>query len=368
MFDLSQNGWSHDAVVDLLQSSYGLANTKYRVDVLRDGAPIAQIKYTDCRIDCESEQDVKYSMNITLEGSPWLQYSVDFLQPVMFIEKNGLKFECKLVPMKPMTPVKRIYDGYSMLSIDAYDELVMIKTSSLGKLLHFPAYTIYTTAIENELIESGYRYIKIEPSPLYMSIEREDWERSDNKLQIYNMLLREINYTDLTVDNYGSVISRPYTLPTIESARIRYMVDRSNIVPRKTLEMDSYALPNVFTGIASNPDIEIPLIYIFQNTDPSSPSSIVNNGGYAIHEVLSFNDIADKQTLIDAVHRRAAEVNASYEHVTIQTNNMPHHETYEPIFFWCDGVEGLFEEISWSISNFGPDGTMSHVARRLIYE
>lgn len=337
MIDLSQNGWGHNDIIALLESREGLAKTKYRVDVIRNGVQYGTVEYISCSINCDCEADVKYDMKITMRPFDGFQISTDFLQPVMYIEQEEALLEFPFVPMKPMTPEKNINYGYEMWDVQCYDSLVMLKTSSLGRIPYFVKGQTYTTIIEQELNSSGYQQINIEPSPLTLEYDREDWEIGDKKLQVYNALLREINYTDLAPDIDGVIYSKKYNAPTVQSAGIQYTVSKSNIIPEKTSRTDSYAVPNIFIGTASNPDMEEPLYYEFMepSTDPSNPASIVNNGGYPIYEVLNFTNIADRQTLIDAVHRRASEVMAMYERVSVITQIMPNHAIYESIIFNC---------------------------------
>lgn len=370
MIDLSQNGWSHDAIIDLLQSEEGLLNTRYRVDVLRDGVKYGEASYESCSITCDCEREIKYDMDIRMLPFADIRYSFDYLQPVMFIEHGGLSFEFPYVPMKPMNPVRRIYNGYEMEEIQCYDELIMLKSSNLGEVPYFQKGQIYTTIIEDELIKSGFSRVNIEPSPLYIATDREDWEISDKKLQVYNGLLLEINYTDLAPDVDGVIYAKKYVTPTIQNTGIQYTVSKSNIIPEKTSQIDSYAVPNIFIGTASNPDLDELLYYKFvePSTDPSNPGSIVNNGGYPIYETLSFNNIADRQTLIDAVHRRASEVMSIYERASFSTQIMPMHGIRDSLIVNCEGLTGLYQEYGWSINLFGSSGVMQHEVRKLMYE
>lgn len=368
MIDLSQNGWSHDAVVDFLLSEQGRKQVQYRIDITREGVSRSSVNYTECSLYCDSTANVKYTGKMTTEDTSDIDFALDFLRPAMFFRKNGLLFDYPFVPLKPMTPAIQAEDGYSLFSIEAYDETYLLENNNLGEILTFQRGTSYTAAVLNALLGDGFRLVEIEHSPLAMTTYRQDWEITDNKLEVYNGLLEEINYTQLAPDRDGVIFSKPYTEPNPSMARIRYDSRKSPCVfPIKTIERDGWKRPNRFVGTAFNSNMDEPLEYVFVNEDPSSPTS-AGRAGYTLTEVLDYGNVANRETLIALVHRHAEEAGRSYEYSTLPTAIMPYHELRDTVSVNSYGVNGVFEETGWSINNFGPSGTMTHQLRRIVYE
>jgi hypothetical protein len=369
MYNLAQNGWSHDAVIDLLKSEEGVIKTQYRIDIIRgDGGKVGEALYTDCELSCDADAEIKYSGRITLSEDNTIDFARDFLRPVMFIRHDGLLFECPFTPLRPVTPKINVLGGYKTYDIDMFDALITLQGSSLGYVPYYPKGTVYTTAVQEFIERSGYRHVNIEPSVHAMAQDREEWEISDDKLQLANGLLEEINYTGLCIDRDGVVYAKPYREPAISNAGIRYEIeDFPWILPEKEIVMDSYKVPNIFIGTAINPESDRELFFEYRNTDPSSPTAI-QNIGYERTEAVNYSHIATQELLADAVIRRASEVKRSYESITVPTIIMPHHELYETIVFNCYGVEGITQETGWSINRFGKGGVMKHMVRRIVYE
>lgn len=366
MIDLSQHGYSHDKVLDTLQSAWGLKNTQYRVDVLQGGTVLGTLDYQSCSLECNGQGEVKYYSRITCDKIE-LDFRSVMLQPVMYYERNGKTFEFPFPPLIPITVKEKISAGASLLDIEAYDETIKIQENSVGEVVHFPRGTVYTAAVDQLLRAAGFTKINLESSGLSMESEREDWEESDYILTIVNQLLEEIGYMSLAVDRDGVLYSRKYQEPNASLAKIHYAAGKDSVIGfSKQIENDGYKLPNRFIGTVYTSDMQEPWRYERTVTDPSYPSSYTNLG-YLITEVTKYDNIASYEVLRDNVHRRALEAMASYEYATLQTAIMPHHDVWEVMTVESEGVNGLYEEPSWNIDNFGPGGWMAHRLRKVVY-
>lgn len=366
MIDLSMHGYSHEKVLDLVQSSRGLRNMQYRVDILADGVKVGELNYQSCTIECSGLGEVKYLARITCEKMGY-DYRTVTLQPVMFLEHGGHLFEFPFPPLMPVTVAERIEEGRTLQDIEAYDETVRIQENSIGEVLYIPKGSVYTAAIDDILRKAGFAKINIESSGLFMDTDREDWEESDYVLTIVNELLDEIGYLSLAVDRDGVLYSKKYEEPDVGRARIHYATGKNSVIHfSKQVENDGYKRPNRFIGIVFSDDMDEPWRYEYTNTDPAYPAS-VENLGYVITEVIKYNNIASYETLRDNVHRRASEAAASYEYATLSTAIMPHHGVREILTVQSEGVNGVYEEIGWRIDRFQPGGLMTHNLRKVIY-
>jgi len=365
MVNLSQNGFTHNQILKFLKSEEGIRSVNYRLDVTRSGILIREAKYIDCSIECKSDENIKYSASITIEPNDLFNWRTDRIVPVIHFAYQGSSFEYPLVPMRAETVSHEIHDGYTLLKIEAFDELMALKNNSFGYVPYFSAGTIYTTAIAKILQDIGFEQTNIYPSNKAMQTDREDWSEDSNILETLNGLLDEIGYRSLAVNRDGIVYSSEYEEPGIATAEIHYNVGKDSVIQAsKTLEFDSYNKPNRFVGIVNNPDLEEPLRYVYENSDPSSPISTVNR--YSVTQVVAYDSIADIETLAANIIRLAADVSADYEYATLTTANMPHHELWEDITIQSNGVSGVYQETGWTM-DFKKGGTMKHNLRRRVY-
>lgn len=366
MIDLAVHGLTHEKVLALLQSEWGIRNAKYRIDVLENGGKSAELDYTACNLECDGLGEVKYFASITAIGNDY-DYRKVLLQPVMYFEYQGSLFEFPFVPLKPVTVTETVNEGVVTQEIEAYDETVNIQENSIGKVLYYPQGTVYTAAIEDLLYSAGYTNINIEPSGLAMRENREDWEDSDHILTIVNQLLEEIAYNSLSADREGILFAKKHVEPSATTARIHYAAGNNSVIGlEKRLENDGWRRPNRFVGTVFTSDMDEPWRYEYINTDPAYPASVPNLG-YTISQVQSFDNVADYSTLQDNVLRWSRETAASYEYVTLRTAIMPHHEAMEAITLDAEAAEGLYEETGWRIDSFAPGGWMEHSLRRVVY-
>lgn len=371
MIDLSRSGYSHEHVLKLLHTPQWIKGMNYRIDITRNGVPLPSLKngidYTDATIEYNGKSEVKHSGSITMRANGDINWNTDRIKPVMWIEHQGTLFEFSFVPMIGVTPKPTITPGYEYIDVECYDETIKLQENSLDEVPFFRKGTVYTTEITKMLEADGFDYVYIEPSGLTMSSDREDWGEDTDKIVLYNDLLSEINYTGLTVDRNGRISARKYIQPDIANAKISYTENnKSVLLGQKKITYDSYKRPNSFKGIVFNSDMDEPLYYKHQNTDPSSPTSIPSVG-YVRHKNLIYDNVPDLATLQELVHRDAFEYAKSYEYATITTTNMPYHEDMEVISVISDGVEGIYEESAWKM-RFAKGGTMTHDLQKVVFE
>ncbi len=372
MVDLARDGMPHVQVERAIRHAHHVGDVSYHIYAVRSGIRIAECKYTECSLSCDSKDnrkeapdpnanaEVNYTGQITFFEDSRINLETDLLQPVM--RAAGMEF--LFVPLKPMSYSREIAAEGALLHVEAYDESVLIQENSIGSILFFPRGMPYTAAVTQLLEVPGSLIFNVEPSPLSFPADREDWEESDYILTVANQLLREINYTNLTVDRSGVITSKKYVEPSVVNAGIHYDDGDFNVlIPGKTIELDGYKKPNWFKGVSFNPDMKTPLEYVYQIDDPSIAISIPRQNGIMRREILNFDSVPDLDTLRQRVVRHAMEVAQAYERVAFSTAIMPHHETNEIMTIRAPGITGLYVETGWSIGSFGQGGVMAHNVR-----
>ena len=118
-------------------------------------------------------------------------------------------------------------------------------------------------------------------------------------------------------------------------------------------------------AIVSNPDYDMPLTATAENDSIASALSTVNRGRRIV-SVESLDNIASAAELQAYVNNKRAQSMISTETVRFYTANNPVHGIGDVIALHHEALEGIFEEIAWSITlEAGAD--MMHEARRAMY-
>lgn len=366
MINLAQQGYTHDQIIRMLHFPDGVDRSRYKLEILRQNVVIGLADYTECSFECNYFNQVKFAGSARIKDDPRINWNIDFLRPVKMWDLPDATLEFPFVPLKPMTVSDEIQDNVIFKNIEMYDESIVLQGNSLGETVLFPAGTSYLAAVEELLFKANFMNVSIHPSNKTLKTDR-IFEPGEELLTIANTLLGEINYRSLEMGRDGILTSFEYVLPSIEQAQIHYRADNKSVMePEKSLERDSFKQPNRFIGFMANPDIEIPLRYEFVNTSPASPTSTVNQRYIITAPPRQYDNVADYDTLVSLVQRWATETEQSYEHIKMTTSIMPHHKVREVITVDAFGVNGVFTETGWRITNFSHDGKMEHDLRAIV--
>ena len=376
MIDLSQHGYTHDQIVDSLGRKTGMDSARYGIEILRNTVVVGVIGqqeaggslgFTECTLECDSENEVKYSASITMADDPRINWQTDLLRPVMFWPWQGLTFVFRFVPLMPVTVADTISREGFFRRIEAYDESVVLQGNSLDTTLLYEQGTPYLKVIKEMITQTGFTNISIAPSDKALATDRM-FEAGEERLEIANTLLSEINYRSLEMDQSGVLVSSPYRQPSISEAQISYTAGRYSLLEHdKEIERDSFKRYNRFIGYCTNPDLEEPLRAVFTNTSPGSPTSTINQRGRIITAPpIQYNNVADQETLAALVQKQAAEVAASYRYASIGTAISPQHTVFDVLTVSGGGISGIWEETAWSI-DFAAR-TMQHQLRSVSFE
>lgn len=366
MINLSQNGLTHNEIIDNLMSKW-LPYIQYRVDLIRDNSKIKTLEYQQCSVKCLNKAEIKYSASLTIKETE-IDKNKDQIRLIMYVEDNQKIFEFPFVPLNIISSKIIIKKGIRLLNIECLDNNYFLQQSCLGEVPYFSKGTSYTSTISNLIRKVGFTYTNIQPTNKSFIYDREEWKANDKVLSVVNNLAKEINYEDITIDINGVPFSKPYKSLDINNFHINYKADNKSIIfEDKSVEFDNWNKPNIFLASVFPEELEKPINVEYKNTNPADPTSILNSKYKIIHVFDNIKNIADYESLYAETIRLANEISSNYEKAELKTSIMPHHETNELISVSCDGITGFWQEISWSIDNFSPGGKMTHELRRIYY-
>lgn len=341
-----------------------IRNYSVRIDVTRNGSTVTTLNPVgEPLIDCNSETSIKMSMSGTFVDDPDVNWLTDELVPYQII--NGIEYP---VGVFPVGTVSESYDenGMKSVTVDAYDRCMILNQIKTESILHFSSGTNYLTAIGQLLTDAGIA-LRIEtPTDATMQTDREDWEIGTAYLEIVNTLLAEISYEQIWFNQDGWAILQPVRTPQASNINHRYgPSEEINLLKRPcSAETDMFDAPNVFIAICSNPDLDQPMVATAINDSPMSSLSTFKRGRrivktYKVDNVPSQDEL---QAYIDAIRLNGM---MTYETVTISTANLPNHGVFDTVAIAHPDVDGIFQEVSWSLV-LAPGQAMIHKLRRSV--
>lgn len=294
-------------------------------------------------------------------GDHWEIVEVDFnmfsdrLRPVVEIGDQEHNFGDFLVIAAPLTDsgVEQTY------SIEAYDETMLLKQSTLATRKYYAAGTKYLNIIMELLTECGINKVIKDDTSAAITIDHE-YAIETTYLEIVNELLDEIGYSHVYAGADGYIFVRKNI--TKATADFYYNDKNSTITSAIKTDTDIYSLPNVVVGYVSSPDIPTVLRAKRTNDNPNSVISTIRRG-YNVVQSYQFDDCPDLDTLSRAVDQKFLEASQATETAEIQTMPDGDHEYGSYIALGHSDNNGLYREVEWSVS---ANGTMKHKLERKV--
>lgn len=366
----------------------------YRIDIIRSGAVIGNLKARNCSICFNSDAEVmrgaklsiyKGSANLNktvfkvdgfyFDGEHYFNGNWTFKQSIYeygFMEDFNL-FTDRIRPVLIRDGVESslgvymiisspevISDNYNYYDIEAYDETMILKQTGTEDRVFFAQGTKYIDIITSFLTQAGFSNVIIDRTDLEINRDIE-YEIGESYISIINGLLDEINYNHVYANMDGNIV--------ISSKKEKLLPDFIyrdktvfNILKPLRVTTDIYNLPNVLIGIASNPDTREPIIYKKVNNDLGSRISVVNRG-YKVVKKYRLNDVASENVLKDYIDSKYLETTQTTETLDFETAIEPAHELNSYIQISTNILEGFFVEKEWSL-DLDVKATMKHRAER----
>lgn len=300
-------------------------------------------------------------------GRYYTFYSQQFaplLKEIKDIQKSGW-VEFPLGVFLLSSPTKKEENGVIVREVDAFDGLVILNEDKFAERYGFAAGTTYYQAVTSLLQGAGITQYNIGHTDKTLPRDIE-FEIGTSKLLAINELLRAINFEPIHVDVNGYFISQEYRSPSLKTPEYYYVTDSQSVTfGGMSEELDIFNVANKWVAVVSNAELE-PLVSVYENNSPVSPTSIVNRGR-TIVDFREVDNAADQESLDAYVERIAFEASQVYGKVEFETAIMPFHD-YNDVFevdFADLGVKGLYSETAWSFP-FEVGGRMKHSVRRVV--
>lgn len=335
-----------------------------RVDVIRNGATLTTLHHiSDPLIDCNSEAQIKTSMSGVFRNDAKVNWLTDELIPYQVI--NGTEYPVGVFSVGTVS-YGHDENGVETVTVEAYDRCLILNQAKSERIIHFPAGKNYIAAVEELLTEAGIVLYMSTPTEAAMQTDREDWQIGTPYLNIINTLLSEINYSQIWFDNQGFAQLHPVKTPQASNIDHRYgLKERINLLRRPcTIETDMFDAPNVFIAVCSNPDLDAPMVAMAVNDNPMSSLSVFRRGRRIV-KTYKVDNIPSQAELDAYVNTLKLSGMIASEVATISTANLPGHGVFDTVAITHPDIEGIFQEISWSLV-LAPGQAMLHKIRRSV--
>jgi hypothetical protein len=366
MQQIEQGNYTRQQIIDMLHGPR--VEMKFRYDLLNksdqklgelDGVQEAEVSMT-------AFADIKRTAKIKMKDNTDIDWLSDRIQPFVLFrmpDKNWIEYPTGIFLLS--SPQRKEESGNVYRDVECYDGLQVLLDDKVESRYTIAQGTLYTLAINNILAGAGISKGQITPSTAVLVTDRE-WEIGTPKLNIINELLQEINYTSLWCDEWGYYVATPYVLPIDRQIEYEYEDDELSVLyPGIAEELDLFNVPNKWVVTQSNAETE-PLVSIYTNNNPDSPTSTVNRGR-TIVDFRTVDNIADQTALYDYTRRIAYDASQVFGYIEFETAIMPFHSYMDmlQIRYSKLGIDNRYVETIWSYP-LRIDGRMTHRARRVV--
>lgn len=344
----------------ILHMLSGSREEYYKLELVdRYGIKKKNLELVDGKLSIDSTAQIKRAASVSFKEDASISYLTDRIKPYMGIKiGNTIKWWAlgTYLMIKPI-----IKNG--IVNVQCFDETMILQQSQVLEPKLFLAGTNYGEVLRYFLISCGLTKINIESTSYTLPTDL-IVDDSKNKLEWFNDLAEQINFTQLMVNSEGWLVSRKYIEPSpLNVGYIYQNNDLSVIIGNPDLTMDYWKIPNVFKRTVSNPEVDV-LTSIYKNTTPTSPYSIKNRG-FEIVDNQAVDNIANQIELDNLTRKAAFNASQIYQEVDFITVNMPHHEIGDILDLRHNMLKGIFVEQGYEMP-LKAGGQMTHKVKRLV--
>ena len=407
---LARDGYTEQEVKNALHGRSGSRQIKFRFDVIQNGAVVKSV-VADGSVSLSTENTIQRTAQFTLyEEIDWLK---DEIKPVFLLRMpdstsgtvvyimpcsvfdslnltaaqfdalnltgadidNGFYtsggrsekwIEFPLGVVVPSTPTRQSEDAETSWAVEAYDRTVILKEDCFIENAYYAAGTSYLSVINDILLDAGVENVLSDSSDEVLAADRE-FEYGTSRLEAVNALLSEINFNPIFCDADGNFVLEKYVEATAANPDYTYAADDLSVIGRDTQsEIDSYAIPNIFIAVCSNPDLDEDYRSVWVNNNPASRLSTVQRGRNIVSEIYQPDSITSQDALDAYIAKIGQEATLrGYEQFTFITALMPIHGSGDVLNISHPDVSGTFVESEWSM-DLSHDAEMSHTAKRIV--
>ncbi|MFV0550521.1 MAG: hypothetical protein ACK5L6_01185 [Anaerorhabdus sp.] len=286
------------------------------------------------------------------------EFKFDMMTDRIMISINGKSVGIFMIVASPLS-----YDDKNdKYSLEIYDETFIVDQSCLTSRLFITSGTKYIDFIRMRLTTLGFSNVLSDDSDLSFTSDRE-FEYGMNELELINLLLTEMNYNSLHIDENGyiKITKKENTL----TPKHKYFAGKNSILLNQmTSNFDIYNIPNIFVGVVSNPDVPM-MQYTRINDDIGNKLSTIRRG-YNVPKTYKFDNIASEEELKTFIDNEYVKSLQTIQVVNISTKIENNHEFEDVVQLHTNDIKGLFREVSWEI-NLSTGGTMTHTLERAVF-
>ncbi len=345
-----------------------IRDASFRVDVLRNGAPVTQLQWdtgSPPQIITDRAATIHGSLKGTFLPNETAVFESDELRPWMVLD--GV--ETPLGVYQAATVANKGATGSTRVEIEAYDRCWRVYTQKTETILHLSAGSSYLTEIRKLLTACGVALVIATPSDATLQTDREDWDIGTSYLTIINALLAEINYESVWFDASGVCRLEPYQEPSAAAIDWRYgttdlFLPQQHPGPDWSDETDIFDAPNVFVVVCSNPDLDAAMVATAVNDNPASKKSTFSRG-MRITSVERVDNIASQEELQAYADKRRNESLLAARAITFYTLNEPGHGVGDVIAITHERIGGIYLETGWQMT-LAAGNLMTHSAKRTV--
>ena len=311
----------------------------------------------DIQMDCTA--DIQKSATLEFIETSNVNYLSDRLKPYMGLKVNG---SIKWWPLGVFLMVQPNCSG-GKVRAQCFDETIILQQSQVFDRKMFVKGTNYGEVLRYFLISSGITKINIQSTELVLP-DNLIIDDSKNKLEWFNYIAEQINYTKLAVNATGWFTSKKYVDPSPANVSYIYEDNDMSVLSGGVESMvDYWKVANKFKRVVSHPTLG-EMVSVYVNEDPTSDFSTVKRG-LEITDVKIIDSVANQVELDNLTKKAAFTANQVYQEVTFQTLNMPMHEDFEVLDLRADNLTGIFVEQHFNIK-LEKGSLMTHRVKRLV--
>lgn len=338
----------------------------FRIDILRNFIKIGEAYAESVSIRYNYTAEVMKGIQFQLEKvkmSSGLELDMfkDRVRPVLIHDGTETSLGIYMIMAAPKT----VSDTVDFITVEGYDETMIVKQATFVQRTFFAAGTKYLDIVQTLLGRLGFGNIRVDSSNATLPTDLEA-AVGDNYLTFINGLLDSINFQHLYADSFGTLNVRQSVNPTTPSFVYSDRGPNYSAIGSIKTSTDIYDLPNVVIGLWSSPDADEPVMFKTVNDDPISIISTVNRG-YEVVKIVELRNAVTEQNLKDYVERIAFEAMQATEIITFATNAEGGHEPNTAIQLDTEDIRGLFIEKEWNMTISQDKFEMSHVAERKLF-
>jgi len=255
-------------------------------------------------LDYNAHSRIRAGGSIDITGAEVIDWHSTRIRPWAFVDDH----EWPLGIFIPAAPADAWNDGRWSGAIELLGKLTVLETDEIPAAVSYPAGTVVTTAVREQIIAAGQTADAITDSTATLSSAM-TWDAGTSRLTIINQLLTTINYWALGADGYGRFTADPYVRPAARPTRYPLLDGANSIyVDEFTRDRDLYKIPNRVLMIGTGSADTEALVGVAENTDPTSQTSIPYRG-FVKTETNTGIDAVDLATAHELARRRL--INAS---------------------------------------------------------